>query len=58
MAVGMNNNKRQNRKRKINDTTLLSDSFKEELNSRGNGNWSIYFLKIVLYQCYKYTFKN
>ncbi|ORX45943.1 hypothetical protein BCR36DRAFT_414255 [Piromyces finnis] len=36
MAVGMKNNKRQNRKRKINDTTLLSDSFKEELNSRAN----------------------
>jgi len=38
MAVGMkNNNRKQNRKRKIDDSTLLSDSFKEELNSRGNG---------------------
>jgi hypothetical protein len=47
MAVGMKN---RNRKRKADDSTLLSDSFKEELNSHGNDKTNIkYIYKIMNY---------
>jgi len=49
MAVGMKN---RNRKRKADDSTLLSDSFKEELNSHGNGN----FLKFIEVEMNNYKY--